>query len=247
MAAKSAGRSSLSPGLAPGRITKTLMCGVHPFREVSGPPTWVEETPSRVDLREADACGYLSSMLLALILVVLAAAIGLLRGGSLATLADTKFRWAPVLFAALIVQLGFDLWDPPWLSDAGGLAVLLASHVTVALFFALNWRLPGMSLAAAGFLLNVVVIAANGAMPVSQRAVELAGLENFDEFGIKHERLEEGTALPWLADVIPFPRTGVIISAGDVLLATGIGWLVYRRTTPEREGAEAASPTEASG
>lgn len=186
-------------------------------------------------------------MILVLVLVIVAAILGLIRGGSLEPLAETKFRWVPVLFGAVVVQLGFDLWNPEWLSEAGGLAVLLASHAAVALFFGLNWRLPGMALAAVGFLLNVIVIAANGAMPISERAAEAAGLENFEDFGIKHERLDEGTALPWLADVIPLPGTGKIISAGDVLLAGGIAWLVYRRTTEEREEAEPATPTEVSG
>ena len=186
-------------------------------------------------------------MVLVLILVLLAAAVGLLRGGSLESLARTKFHWTPMLFAALIVQLGFDLWDPPWLSDAGGVGVLVASQAGVAAFFALNWRLAGMILAATGFVLNVAVIAPNGAMPVSERAAEVAGAEDLDASAIKHEPLDDDTVLPWLADVIPLPWAGVIVSAGDVLLAMGIAWLVYRRTTAEREEPEAASPDQASG
>ncbi len=186
-------------------------------------------------------------MVLVLILVVVAAGVGLLRGGSLETLAGTRFRWTPVLYGALIVQFGFDLWNPPWFDDGGGLAVVVASQAAVALFFALNWKLPGVALAAIGFILNVAVIAPNGAMPVSERAAELAGAEGSAEFGIKHESLDDDTTLPWLADVIPLPGTGVIVSVGDVLLAMGIGWLVYRRTTAEQEEGEAVSPTEASG
>lgn len=187
-------------------------------------------------------------MILVLVLVVAAAIVGLVRGGSLDSLANTRLRWLPLLFGALVLQLGFDLWDPSWLGDSGDLAVLLASHVGVALFLGLNWKLPGMALAAVGFALNVIVIGANGAMPISDRAAEIAGLEGFDEFGIKHEPLDNDTALPWLADVIPIPGTGKIISVGDIALAAGIGWLVYRRTTTDdgRE-AEPATPTAASG
>lgn len=190
-------------------------------------------------------------MILVLALVIAAAILGLLRGGSLDQLATTKFRWVPLLFVALVVQLGFDLWDPDWLSDTGDIAVLVATQAVVALFLGLNWKLPGMALAAFGFALNVLVIGANGAMPISDEAAEAAGLKDFDEFGIKHERLDDDTALPWLADVIPLPGTGKIISAGDIFLAAGIGWLVYRRTTAEEEGAaereEAVIPGEASG
>lgn len=184
-------------------------------------------------------------MILALVVAVAAAVFGLIRGGSLDALAETKLRWLPLLFAALVLQAGFDLWNPGWLTDTGDLAVLLASHATVAVFFASNWKLPGMALAAAGFVLNVTVIAANGAMPVSQRAAELAGLENIGELGIKHELLDDDTALSWLADVIPVPGTEKVVSLGDILLAGGIGWLVYRRTTSRRIEEEPAPPSPA--
>ena len=184
-------------------------------------------------------------MILALVVAVVASVLGVIRGGSLDALADTKLRWLPLLFAALALQAGFDLWNPPWLTDAGDLVVLLVSHATVAVFFALNWKLAGMALAAAGFALNVIVIAANGAMPVSQRAAELAGLEDIGELGIKHELLDDDTAVPWLADVIPVPGTEKVVSLGDVLLAGGIGWLVYHRTTSSRREEEAAPPSPA--
>lgn len=189
-------------------------------------------------------------VILVLVLVVVATVVGLLRGGSLESLANTSFRWLPVLFGSLIGQLGFQLWDPDWLTATGDLIVLLATQMAVAVFFGLNWKLPGMALAATGFVLNVLVIGPNGAMPVSAKAVEVAGGERpnqVEEFGIKHERLDEETVLPWLADVIPVPGTGIIVSVGDIVLAAGIGWLVYRRTTAEREEGERPIPTEVSG
>ena len=194
----------------------------------------------------------LALVILALVVAVVAAILGLLRGGSLDTLAETKLRRLPLLFAALVLQAGFDLWNPDWLSDTGGLAVLLISQLTVAIFFALNWKFPGMAIAAVGFALNVIVIAANGAMPVSEKAAELAGLDDIGELGIKHELLTDDTAVPWLADVIPVPGTAKVVSLGDVFLAAGIGWLVYRRTTvegseEEEEEATAATPPAASG
>jgi len=169
-------------------------------------------------------------MLIALIAAVVAAAIGLLRGGSLESLAATPFRWLVLLWAGLLVQLGFDIWDPPWLDSTGGLMIVLLTNLLVAAFLAANSRLPGMILATIGMTLNVVVIALNGAMPVSLRAARVAEVD-IEQLGIKHEVLDPSTRLPWLADVIPVPGLAILISVGDVVLAAGIAWLVYSRTT----------------
>ena len=185
-------------------------------------------------------------VILVLIVTVVAALLGLVFGGSLDALAATKFRYVWLLVGALVIQVGFTVWDPTWLSESGDLAILLGTNAIVALFLALNRSLPGMWIAAVGMALNVVVIGANGAMPVSLEAAEIAGSGRPPtEFGLKHERLTSDTLFPWLADVIPLPGLNILISAGDVVLAVGIGWLVYRRTVDEPEETE-ARPAEAS-
>lgn len=175
-------------------------------------------------------------MILTLALAAAAAAIAVLRGGSLASLAETHLRWPALLVAGLGAQVVFELWSPEWAGGGGGLGVLLASNALVAGFLFANARLPGVGLAAVGMGLNVLVIAANGAMPVSQNALVRAGVEgSVSDLGTKHELLDENTRLPWLADVIPVPgRT--IISIGDVVLALGIAHLVYRQTRGSTRG-----------
>ena len=181
-------------------------------------------------------------------LAALAAIYGLARGGSLESLAATKFRHVWILMAGLILQLTLDIWDPEWLTDAGDLGVIIASNVAVALFLALNWRLPGMWLAVLGMLLNLVVITANGAMPVSAKATEVAGFEEFTDFGIKHEPLDSDTILPILADVIALPRMRTLLSFGDVFMAAGIFWLVFVRTSEGKPEEDAeTSKSEAAG
>jgi Family of unknown function (DUF5317) len=165
-----------------------------------------------------------------LVVIAVAAVVALARGGSLDRLAETDFRFGPLLLIALIVQFGLDLWNPPWLSEAGDLTVLLVTNLAVAIFLFVNRRLPGMLLAAAGMLLNVIVITANGGMPVSERAAEIAQMP-ITEVGIKHELLTDQTRLPWVADVIPVPVVRRVISPGDVLLMSGIALLVYGRAT----------------
>lgn len=176
-------------------------------------------------------------MLVTLVIAVVAAGVALARGGSLRSLAETQFAWVPLLVAALGLQmLANFLW-------AGGTPVIVLTFLAVATFLFLNIRLPGMLLAALGMTLNLVIIGLNGAMPVSRGAVDVAGGEiTPSDTGIKHEIADEDTILAPLGDTIPIPRTGFILSPGDVLLATGIGVLVYRRTLTG-----AVAPTRASG
>ena len=176
-------------------------------------------------------------MELVIIAVVLGAGAGLLAGGSLDSLAGTKFRWTPLLFASLAGQILFQLWTPPWLTPARSLGALLFLNALVAVFLVLNRRLPGTLLAAAGLAMNVAVIGANGAMPVSAAAAEAAGIEAApSEGGFKHEPLDEDTRLPLLADALPVPIFRTVFSLGDVYLALGILYLVFARTRAKPTG-----------
>ena len=186
-------------------------------------------------------------MVVILPVAAVAALYGLVRGGSLEGLANTPFRFVWLLFAGLIAQVGVGIWDPPWLSETGELVVVLGSNAVVAVFLALNRHLPGMRLAALGLVLNIAVIAPNGAMPVSLDAAELAGKDAPTELGLKHEAMNDDTVFPWLGDVIPLPGMRTLLSVGDVVLAAGIAWLVYRRTVTASDEAEEARTEEASG
>lgn len=173
-------------------------------------------------------------MILILMVAVGAGLYGLVRGGSIEGIAATKFRLIWLVFAGFVVQAGFSVWNPAWLSETGELVVIVGSNALVALFLVVNLRLPGMLLAAIGMVLNVVVIGANGAMPVSLEAAAVEGSDGkITDFGIKHERLGDDTVFPWMADVIPLPGLSTLISAGDIFLAAGVGWLVYRRALEE--------------
>lgn len=168
------------------------------------------------------------------ILVVLMVVFALLRGGSLESLANTRFRMPWLLFAGLGVQLAADLSAPAWLEGAGGVAVIIATNLAVATFLFLNRSYAGTGLAAIGLLLNVLVISANGAMPVNPRAVRDADItESIEDASIKHEIMDEDTVLPWLGDTIGIPYIRELLSLGDVVLALGIARLVYSRMTVE--------------
>ncbi len=162
------------------------------------------------------------------VVLIIAAALAVARGGSLQALAATHFELGPVLFAGLAVQLGFDIWAPEWLTRDGALGILIVSNIAVVAFLAMNRHLPGLWLVALGLLLNLIVIGANGAMPVSVEGARAAGLPPPPVEGtVKHERVDEDTKLPWLADVIPLPGMRQILSVGDFILILGLARLVY--------------------
>ena len=176
-------------------------------------------------------------MSLSLVVIGLGAlAIGLWRGGSVHALADTRVRWLLLLFEGLLIQVAFDVWDPPGLTPALAVAVLVISNVAVAAFILINVRIAGMLLIGAGLVLNTVVITANGAMPVSAGASATAGLEppSDSDDDLKHERVTEDTTFGWLADVIPIPGLKEVLSVGDLVMAAGIARLIYARTTSAR-------------
>jgi Family of unknown function (DUF5317) len=174
---------------------------------------------------------------------LLAAGIALLRGGSLKALADTHFDWTWVLFVGLAMQLTAQIWAPEWLDGGAGTAVIVVSNVLVVAFLVANRRLPGVLLIGFGLALNVIVIAANGAMPVSVSASRSAGVDPPPPgvADVEHERLDDDTKLPWLGDVLAIPGALEVFSVGDVVLALGIGDLVYRRATWNKRPRRAAT------
>jgi hypothetical protein len=193
-------------------------------------------------------------VLTALVLAVLTGVVARLRGGSLEALGETTFRWTPLLVGGLVLQLVFLYWDPEWLGDGGGLAVVLASNVTVAVWLVANRTLPGLLLAGVGMALNVLVIAVNGAMPVLESSAERAGVaQSLGDASIKHQRLDDETVLPWLGDAIPVPPFREVLSVGDVILALGLCRVVDARMMSGRgprhsaKGSTEDGPRSASG
>jgi hypothetical protein len=186
-------------------------------------------------------------MVIALLLATVGVALGLARGGSLDTLASTPLRWVWLLFGGLGLQVAAAVWSPPWLTRPWALLVIVLSNLSILLFIAANRRMPGMLAADLGVALNLLVIVVNGAMPVSTEAARRAGVDTVSvSVALKHEPMTETTALPWLADVVPLPGVGEVLSIGDLLLAAGIARLVYARTTLAEDG-PTPTPSRASG
>lgn len=146
-------------------------------------------------------------------------AAGLLAGGRLSRLGDLRIGWWPVLVAAVALRIvaGYS-------GDASSLLYVVAFAGIVGVAVA-NRRLPGMWPIAVGSALNLAVVAANGAMPVSREAIAAVG-GSFPSDAL-HRELDGASRLAPLADVIPFPVVRTAYSIGDVLIAIGGFWLTF--------------------
>ncbi|HVF19875.1 MAG TPA: DUF5317 family protein [Mycobacteriales bacterium] len=171
------------------------------------------------------------------VLVLLGALLGgWLRGGSLGRLATLSLPGWPLVVGALAVQLVGGLVAGADGRPAYPVALVL-SAVLVTAFVVRNRSVRGMRLVALGFVLNAVVVVANGAMPVSSWAAARAGISADAAIrGGRHEVAGPGTRLRPLGDVIPAPmpiaRLSSVLSPGDVVLAAGLGVLVLAAMVP---------------
>lgn len=171
-------------------------------------------------------------------------AVALLRGGSLRNFAALPIRWATLAILGFALQpLTFlVLAEIPRLAWATT-PIYLLSMALLCAWVALNWRIPGMPLIAAGLLMNLLAVAANGGhMPVDPAAARFAGvyddLVGLDPAVSKHMLAVDGQTRLWLlTDVVGLPKGlpfAPVWSLGDIVLTTGIALLCYRtmRLTP---------------
>ena len=170
--------------------------------------------------------------------VVLGIVAGLLAGGRLSNLLSAQLRFGALIVGGLLLRVATQ-----WLIDQGveivdQLRVLLfgASFGMLVVALWLNRSQPGLSLAMVGIGANGIAVVVNGGyMPVWMPAVEMAGLTAADLSPTFHVLLPDELNLEFLlaagplGDVIPItiPFLSNVISLGDVMLATGVGWFLF--------------------
>jgi hypothetical protein len=180
-------------------------------------------------------------MLWLAIVLFIALAMAVMRGGRLSNLGDIELRYWWLLLVALGLQVA-TAWlpDSSW-AEGLGLAMVLVSYVLLMGLVLINRSRPGMWLAGLGVLMNFTVIAINGGMPVLAEAAEVASgftITAPDLSGsYKHVLLDSSSHLTAFADVIPMRIAGIgqVISLGDVFLAVGLGrFLEHELRRPRR-------------
>ena len=171
------------------------------------------------------------------LIVLIVIAVALLRGGSLLNIAAVRLYWLPLVFGGLALQLLiFTPFRDISLITAATPWIYMLSMLLLAAWLVVNRHIPGMQFMAAGLLLNLVALAANGGyMPVTPEAVQMAGVRlDFGADGRYNNSillLASQTNLWLLTDIIPIPFAGVF-SIGDVLLTLGVAIGCYRTIRP---------------
>jgi hypothetical protein len=185
-------------------------------------------------------------MSLFIIAVAAGAALALVAGGSVRNLARLPIFGLPLVLVWLALGLQFGLLV---LADGVVTPALLLSYAliasAVALVFVrvvregdLGGTAWGLVIVGAGWLLNALVIAANGGMPYARETLVNAGMspDPADHGVLIPKRIPrtDDTHLAALGDVIQLPGTGQLVSSGDLVLAVGFAVLVFAAMTASR-------------
>lgn len=163
--------------------------------------------------------------------------LGMVGGGAVGRLAETRLRLAPLALAGLLFQLA--LFSPPvasTLAAAGavGPALYVGSTALVLVALTANVGQAGFRLILAGATLNLVAIVANGGfMPASPEAwAALHGVAALPADALTNSILATATTpLAFLGDVFYMPRPmpfANVFSIGDALIAAGGAWFIAR-------------------
>ena len=145
--------------------------------------------------------------------VLLGLVAGLAIGRDVRRFDRLRVRWLPVLIGSLALRALAPL------VPAIGFPLYVGALAGTSISAAVNMRLVGTGLIAVGGFLNLVVVLANGGMPVDAAALAIAGAQMPQD--TLHLVLDGSTRLAGLSDVIPLPLLRGVYSVGDVIIAAG--------------------------
>jgi hypothetical protein len=172
--------------------------------------------------------------------VVLALAVALLRGGSLAGWSEQRIRWWPLALFALAVQIpAYGAPIGAWLPAdiVGPLCTVLTTALVLAMILrnAVGAARPACLLAATGVILNLTVIVANDGLMPRADALAPRPLGRSELSSTPNNTAPSGpaTRLAWLGDTIAQPGwlpLANLVSIGDVFLSFGAAYWAYEVT-----------------
>jgi hypothetical protein len=172
--------------------------------------------------------------MLAIFALALGMGLGLASGGAISGLSELRLKGELAIISAFVIQGIARGRIVGGAATAWAMAAWVAASVALIGLLMLNARQPGVLLAAAGTLLNLNVVLANGAMPVVPAAgIRLQAAHVSAVSGGFYGLADAGTVGVWAADVINLGVLGqrYVLSVGDVLLVVGVAVLVARTMT----------------
>lgn len=175
-------------------------------------------------------------MLPVVVAAVVGGVLGALRRPHGRHLATPRLYASWLLLAGVALQVGLAFAD---FGNEGGLLAL--SLAVFAVFCGLNRHLVGMGVMTVGLVCNVVVVAANGAMPVRATALVNSGAVAAEDLihtdlgaGRRFEQVDD--VMPWLGDAIPVSPFGAAMSFGDLIVLFGTAALAGELVRYSRRG-----------
>jgi len=174
--------------------------------------------------------------------ILIGVALGAALGGRPRRLGQLRLRWNALVFGSLAIQLFlFTGLSIPTLAVT--VLYLLSGGLVIA-WLARNLSIPGIACVMLGGLSNFLAIAFNGGrMPVDPNLLaQTRGAAYVSALAAglvtSNSSLADGhTNLRWLTDQIlippPWPLP-TVLSAGDIVIALGVIWLITRGMQPPR-------------
>ncbi|WNM24341.1 DUF5317 domain-containing protein [Demequina capsici] len=174
--------------------------------------------------------------MLILAFAALAVASPLVAGRWPAELVLHRWRWAWLIWVALLIQIGLFSFG---FAERIGPALHILTYVVAVVFLWVNRTVKGTLIVAAGAVSNGVTIALNGGtLPATAWAQHAAGIDSDAEF--VNSGVVADPVLPWLGDVFAWPEPLPLantFSVGDLLIVVGVAvvaWSGSRRIGAHR-------------
>ena len=166
--------------------------------------------------------------MLAFFAILWGVGLGYAVGGTHRNLIHASVKFERAMIVMFVVQAVFRGRLPFLHASRFAFNVWLASCTLLMALLWLNRKMPGMYLAAAGTLLNVNVVLANSAMPVSSgfghNLAEEALAHAVEQSGGFYQLANPSTTALFLGDVLPLRVAGsvLMLSVGDVVLLLAV-------------------------
>src|SRR5688500_17978929 len=135
--------------------------------------------------------------------VIAGLVLGFALGGRPSNVGRRPLQLVSLLAVSVLLQVAAESFD---IHGSVGLAMVLVSYVGLSAFAVANIRLVGMPVVLVGLVCNLVVITANGGMPVERDAIlaaDVAAEEDIErlDFGAKRHLADDATVLLVLGDI----------------------------------------------